>query len=87
MQITSQLGKSPGQLCPSDLTWWELKSLGLVFHTKSLNTCFLLSLFQCPANDLLENARSKGVYQTMSTDAFLTIRVCRREDLLVKDSN
>ena len=36
-------------------------------------------LCQCPANDLLENARSKGVYQTMTTDGFLTIKVQVRE--------
>ena len=30
---------------------------------------------QCPINDLLETARSRGIYQTMSTSAFLTVSV------------
>ena len=30
---------------------------------------------QCPVNDLLENAKSKGIYQTMNTSAFITIEV------------
>ena len=30
---------------------------------------------QCPTNEFLANALSKGVYQTMITDGFLTIKV------------
>jgi len=34
--------------------------------------CFI---WQCPINDLLETARSRGIYQTMSKSAFLTVSV------------
>lgn len=30
---------------------------------------------QCPFNDLLDNARDKGMYQSMTEEAFLTVEV------------
>ena len=57
-----------------------IKVVVLLYQYKMLQLVILVSIhpficlcLQCPVNDLLENARSKGVYQTMITDASLTV--------------
>ncbi len=53
----------------------------LYFHPEQLSmlqNSYLecLSLVpQCPVNDLLTTAQSRGIFQTMSTSAFLTVKV------------
>ncbi len=53
----------------------------LYFHPEQLSMlqnsyleCLLL-VAQCPVNDLLTTAQSRGIFQTMSTSAFLTVKV------------
>ena len=49
---------------------WVFASVAVVLH------CFISSSIQnCPVNDLLSDAMSKGLHQTMSTDAVLTVTV------------
>lgn len=45
-----------------------------VRNIQPLAVCFK-SVQQCPVNDLLSTAMSRGIFQTMSTTAFLTVKV------------
>lgn len=46
----------------------------ILSHLVVLNFQYLYHV-QCPVSDLFENARSKGIYQTMTTSAFLMVKV------------
>ena len=48
-----------------------------IIDTSYLLLFYTISIFivQCPINDLLEEIKSKGHYQTMSTDGFITVTV------------
>ena len=55
---------------------WEWPGDKEVYRYFDNYQIIVLFYFQCPVNDLLENARSIGIFQTMSTSSFLTVDVC-----------
>ncbi len=59
----------------------DFKCAYISIQNKSVGYRILISnvcingFVQCPVNDLLTTAQSRGIFQTMSTSAFLTVRV------------